>query len=261
MFPVIATPVSAVGEGACENSNTVNTFVGDNLYPPAGGFTNVRGIRSQIFDQQDLDYCTASFDPGHGPSYWVALVPGPGNPYFGNKQAILQIGIIKCQNPLYSVCTGSPRYFWADGGCGVDQAGPVDLGPAPIGGITFAVRRQLNSKYWLTADPVTSGYPTVSLYTDDNNGNISCWAFGAGNPIGAQIYCERWDNGDNCGGLGSSNPIDFTTIRFQVSVDGQWYIPGNAGSPLGPVSCSSATAEMHCIDNGDDRFSTYVVQQ
>ena len=252
--------MAAVGEGPCENANTVNSFVGDKFNPPAGGFTNVRGIRSQIFDQQDLDFCTASFDPGHGSNYWVALVPAPGNPHYNDPEAILQVGVIKCQNPLYAVCTGTPQYFWAAGGCGYAPTAQPFGGTAPVGGITFAVRHIGASTYWLTADPLSSGYPTQQGWTGDDNLAL-CWAFGAGRPVAAQIMCERWDNGDNCGGIGGSNPIDFQTIRFQVSVDGQWYIPGNAGSPLGPVTCAPYHVELHCIDNGDDRFSTYAVQQ
>lgn len=260
LFPVIVAPVAAVGEGGCENLQTVYSHVGDTLHPST--FTNVRGIRSQIFDQQDLDYCTSA-DLGHGPSYWVALQPSYDNPEYNNPEAILQIGVIKCQNAIQSACTGSPRYFWADGGCNGDGPVAIDLGPAPIGGITFAIRHVGNSQYWLTAVPINSNYPTISVYTEPNSTHIGCWALGGGDSrrVAGAVYCERWDNGDNCGGIGSSNPIDFTTIRFWVSVNGQWYIPGNSGSPLGPVSCSSASAELHCIDNGDDRFSTYAVQQ
>lgn len=265
MFPVIATPVSAVGEGGCESLTAINEFIGDRLNPST--FTNVRGIRSQIFDQQDLDTCTGT-DGSNGPSYWVALVPAPGNPSYNDPDAILQIGVIRCHSPLYAVCTGSPRYFWADGGCDggtafKDLPMPQDLGPAPIGGITFAVRHVGNGTYWLTADPVTAGYPTISYYTQPDSWHIGCWAIGGGadRPVAGEVFCERLDRGDNCGGSGGSNPVDFTTIRFQVSVDGQWYIPGNAGSPLGPVTCSSYFSEGHCIDQGDDRFGTYVIQQ
>jgi hypothetical protein len=194
----------------------------------------------------------------------VGLVPAPGNPYYNSATAILQVGIINCTNPSFSVCVGSPRYFWAYGGCG-DNPQPRLFGSnpvPPVGGITFAVRHIGNSTYWLTADPIAEGYATQQGFVYDTNYYINCWGFGGGadKPVGGSIYCERWDRGDSCGGIGAST-IAFTTIRFQVSVDGQWYIPGNSGSPLGPVSCLPYHVELHCVDQGDDRFGTYAVQQ
>ena len=260
LLPIIASPVAAAGEGPCENFSTYNDHVGMHL-EPQGGFANVRGIRSQIFDQQDLDYCTGGNDANHGSLYWVALTPAPGNSQYGNTAAIIQIGVIRCQNIAFNVCTGTPRIFWAAGGCGIVSAPtPVDLGAAPIGGITFAVRRLSGGDHWLTAVNINGTLiaEKTLLYGNDQT---ECWATNNG-PIGSQIFCERLDRGDNCGGAGGGNPINFQDIRYQVSIGGGWSVPGPDNTHGIYTDCRTGHIEHRCVDYSiGNKFDTYVIQQ
>lgn len=257
-FPIFAGTVKAAGEGDCQTASNYNDWAGVNLLPNSQ-FTNVRGVRSLISASNRLVFCDGP-DSGHGPSYWVSLIPGPGNAYYGGDHAIIQIGVIRCDLLFSQACDGTPNIFYAAGGCNDIRPTAEFLADAPTGAITFAVRRVTGGGYWLTA--VQNSVTIAEASISGTARSTSCWASGTGDVTMAQIACERWDPGDNCGA--TTGTIVFDDIRYQQSVDGAWYTPGspNAGHPaLNDTWCFETHVEMHCDVIAADAFRTWVVQQ
>lgn len=245
--------------GPCENPFTNNRHSGFTLQPPAA-FTNVRGVRALVTGQERTIYCTGGTDPTRGPSYWVSIEPGPGNAHYNSVNSILQIGVIRCTNILYDACHGGlPRLFWARGGCNQNLPFPNDLGPAPSGAITFAVRHVGNGSYLLTG--VQNGVTIAVRSVLGDDPYTSCWASGSGDITQGGFYCERLDDGDSCGN--ATSKLTFATIRYQRSVEGSWYAPGNTtgGYPaLTDSQCYEETSEDNCDMDLADRMRLWTVQ-
>src|SRR5690606_35795562 len=105
----------------------------------------------------------------------------------------VQIGIGRCNNPFYAVCTGGLRYVWAVGGCNT-AATPQDLGPANYGSHTYQIQIANppggDTVFQLKIDGVVK--KQISL----NDPRVSCWAWGHRNVAWA---AEKWDAGDGLG--------------------------------------------------------------
>lgn len=249
------SPVAAVGEQACNQEFHSNFHNGITVNPY--NFTTVRGVRAILWSQSRIAMCTNP-DGIHsaGPSYWVAIVPAPGNPQYGNANAILQIGVNQCIQQFTPVCDGQKRLFFAIGGCGgiiPYTPTPQNLltGPtlAPSSDIDFRIFRNSGGASWtLWWNAITAG-KSGSFGVSSSDEALSCWITGN---VSAQYDCERWDHGDACGSPGVGTYVAFRDMRFQKSQDGSWLYPGQVvsgvqyGFSLADSSCTQTLAEDDC---------------
>lgn len=201
----------------------------------------VRGVRAIMYAPYLIDDCidTNGLDSISGPSYWVALVSASGA-----SNAILQIGVVKCMNPIRDACnSGSSKLFWAYGGCNGYVPYPRLLSPTPSSGVELNVKRLSNGYYKLYAD----GVEKASIYKGD--AGISCWADTG--DVDADVSCERWDSGDMCG-----------TSLDRVSAHGVWYQNAIGGSwnqtSFHSGSCQESNSETQCaiLDENSAQFWT-----
>lgn len=215
---------AAAGTVVCDDEIAQNYHVGDWVNPVNGN--NNRGIKADIKIESDYFYpgCTDG-DPAFpwddwgndGPSAWVAITPGPGNPMAGQGHAILQMGIINCNAIGYAPpCTNTftPHFFWARGGCGTEL--PV---PLPIAGTvndnqyySFAIRREDNPvRFELKIDGVLK----QTVYPDD--AALHCWIT---EERQLQVFGETLEQADHIG-TGNHRTV-FWDIRIRYDGSSSW---------------------------------------
>jgi hypothetical protein len=165
-----------------------------------------------------------------GVSAWVAVAPGPTNPN-GSQNAIVQVGIIRCNSPFNASCTNNePRYFWARGGCGANIPVPFDLGSATSGNHNFRVKRDTSpNRYEFFVDDEEVDQ---ILAADDA---IDCWIAGDKE---AQVIGETLDTGDINGRSSAKDSYD----HMRAYRNGSWEdIGGSCGVTTGnthhPMTC------------------------
>jgi hypothetical protein len=267
LFPVIVAPVAAVAPpiaypnvGVCDGD-----IGGDNYWNGItirnANFTTVRGIRAKLYKDANIQRCNdTGFDDVNGPSYWVAIVPSPGNPYYGSGQAIIQVGVIWCFEWLYpgALCDDGgedePQLFWASGGCGspiIDAPNPEPFlaqqyNAAPAGGLWFYITYLGSGDYLLEIES-DSGFHAQRTVS---GGATDCWAANSGttHPVRAAVYCERLDAGDACGGAGTGGHVAARGVKIKKSVGGAWYYPGEFGYglPITEEQCAGSLSDSYC---------------
>jgi hypothetical protein len=217
-------------------------------------FITARGVSAIIYSKDRIAKC---IDPNPldavGASYWVSLQPAPGNPWYGDDNAIIQIGVIWCFDVGSGPCQNgkevAPRLFYAVGGCAGVEPGPIDLAPAPAvpgGGMLFKIERLNGGTYRLSVDD-----PYAAINIPPSNQALSCGWLDS-HPVQAGWYCERFDQSDSCGGAGTGYKVGFRNIREQKAVGGMWFYPGQlvSGTQYGYVlndgSCNADLADDHC---------------
>jgi hypothetical protein len=185
-------PVAAAAYGACVTSGIENFFSGVNKSITNN---NVRNVNTSIDVSSPSDQfrpCTWSLG-NDGASGWLAIIPGAGNPHNGDHEAILQIGIIACNEFWLAACQGNQiRYFWAEGGCGLAIPDPQDLGLANSNSHNYEIRHLDGDVYRMRIDGVTKVSFVASTHDD-----IKCWI--PFNYTMGQWAFERWDRGDGIG--------------------------------------------------------------
>ena len=183
----------------------------------------------------------------NGTMAWVSVEAGNTNPQYGNLDAILQIGIIRCADLGVAACKGNsaaPRYFWAYGGCNGAFPNPRDLGQADYWNHKYQVI-QSGSTWYLTIDGITK----ASIL--NSHSSIACWSSG---DLNAGIFAEKWDRGDS---FGNSSPgedkLRFRNIQYS-------YTSGGLQSPNYTVGGQCPFNEQdHCVfatTNGFNAWTT-----
>lgn len=252
-----AGPVAA-HNNSCQDITTQNLHTSNLI----NGGSSFSGIRSDIDpstivpgpegflacnDSNGLDLVGASMA-------WVAIEPGPDNLYYGITSAILQIGVINCDDLGVTVCDpqGSQglHYFWAHGGCGVlNQPTPNPIGNNP--NVSTISRNYAVYRSYAT--------PTVYNYVLSINGastivdpatdtEISCWINSPS--LQFEVGGERKDNGDDFGS--SSDPTKFLNNQRRTNgVSGLW-------SNVNVGSCEYENGDTGCILPGAFPNSFYI---
>lgn len=230
---VAPSPVAAA-QNNCSNATVTNIWSGRNFTHPSGSI----GVKSVIDPSPRFGPCLNSpaTDPSNGPSAWVALQDN-----LVNGNAILQIGVVTCNDILYAACTGSPRFFWAEGGCNGYDPHPQDLGPADLSSHVYEILKSPSGTQWeIIIDGVQVG-PVVYV----NNAAINCWDTRTDYQVA--WYGERWDGGDSFGiSLGTifSSMAYYNASRAWalISING-CTSQGNTGS--NPAHCDVELANHH----------------
>lgn len=244
-----ATPFAADDAAAwvypCQNGTPQsNLFIGRGPDTAA----NETGVSARLEVGLGFQICDSGFDPNRGSSAWVAITPGQGNNHYGDRDAIVQVGIIQCGETIVypQVCTGvgDVVLFYADGGCNGDGPGPQYLGEASaITTYQLEVRMDATWVYFLVDG---SGIALAR-----NSTHINCWIDGTKD---FEIAGERWDNGDSTGVPG--DPVMFTNMKRKYN--GVWFFLNNSGacelfspvSGLNAAHCTYPTSTSMNIWNG-----------
>lgn len=176
----------------------------------------------------------------NGSSAWVGIVPGTGNPQYGNSNAVVQIGVVDCDSGLYSACLGNdPRLFIAWGGCnGVKPEARTDLGVAPFDQgewwLKFKVTR-FSQKVKFRLD-WSDGQEYVWTYevwnTDPDFADFACWIDGN---TDVQYLFEKKDRADSVGWWDCGTSCAAGFWQLQKYANGVW-------EPLSTVSCDVRNA-------------------
>lgn len=254
LFPVsaIVSPAVAATPGNCTWPGGGNYHNGITADPY--NYNTARGVRATIWSNARIAECIGpNILDDVGASYWVALTPAPGNPSHSDTNAIMQIGVIRCEgatfesdSPCNSGRQNTPRFFWAVGGCSYSPV-PHDFGPALGGAVTFTIYRASTGNYVLEYDNGTQSGSKTILGTDNA---IGCWLTGSGTNASGQFYCERWDTNDACGG--TNDRVAFRDVLMQKSVGGTWFYPGQLingtqyGFAITQGDCTIALSDDHC---------------
>jgi len=219
---------------------------------------SARGVKATIDPYgYTMTHCSnAGIFPNNGASAWVAITPGSGNSYHNNEHAIIQIGIINCDDPLYAACNGTGyRYFWAIGGCGnptQESPYPRDLGAAGAGPHEYEVYKSSDGYWHLHLD----GYHKVGFVGADE-GSVNCWQHGDKE---ASWYGETLDGGDQYSAAGATGVerLQFRDARYQSTVGGAWTNPGWS-DPCDPGATNSTVFDHKCNvwDSYTDRFEIW----
>jgi hypothetical protein len=216
---------------------------------PAGGNTSwVTAAKGYIYIPSSSHFfpCNPTGVGNDGPTAWVSIVPGSGSGNYNNTNAILQIGVVRCNNPAYTACYNSvPHFWWARGGCGIYLPVPMDLGETTWSATHLYEISLLGTVYSLKIDGVTK----ASI--DRSSNPINCWAQ---DDKAAVWSAERWDKGDSSGSNGATNQRNqFTTLRYATPANNVWLSPSitacgitpGAGSGPGRYVCSFGSDSLH----------------
>lgn len=213
--------------------------------------TSIDGAYAEIDPPSDggsfFFNCGAPGTGNDGISAWVALVPGSGNSHYGDRNAILQIGVINCDG-LGAQCDNTNHIFWAAGGCNFNTPVPVDLGETDDAMHTFNVAINGTGTNWLLK---MDGTTLKNIAMSDPA--VNCWDTG---DVAAQIMAERKDRGDSAGANGNTSQRlrmhhlrsrysggyhDFTNAAIAAfnqadgsnNTPGQWQISASHNDTLG----------------------------
>lgn len=165
-----------------------------------------------------------------GSSGWVAIVPGGGNPQLGNNLAILQIGVIACNEFWLAACSGNTlKYFWAEGGCGASAPDPQSLGTANTISHVYEIRHFTDDWYNLKIDGVTK----VS-FLDTEHDDVSCWI--TKSRTKGQWAFERWDRGDGIGDNAHNSLMWSARYMWDPGNNGTWAVPNFSSCSATPTN-------------------------
>jgi hypothetical protein len=222
-FSALPSAVRAVSYGPCVSNPGVNLFMYTEKSSTSRNVRNVRAaiqVSSPVNQFRPCGVWNYTLLAPDGSSGWVSLEPGNLNPKNGDLNAILQIGVIACDELFLAACaSGQIRYFWAEGNCGLSIPSPQDLGVADTSSHVYEIRRWSNGDYDLRRDFVSKIRFAPSTHT-----NVNCWL--PYNLEKAQWAFERWDRGDGVGDgthKGTMNPAYF-----------MWDDPGDSGIWVSP---------------------------
>lgn len=188
----------------------VNNYHGGNYYDPSG--TARIDYVSAFIDPTTAGFrpCTNGIDPlGHnGPSAWIAVAPDANSPQYNNPNAILQLGIVKCDfNNTYC------RYpynslFWARGGCGTYGPSGIDLGQTDHENHRFLIQQATVSgggivwQGWVDNDKV--------FEIPVGHESVGCWANQSDRGTRAYWMGEMFDGGDSWSN--ADDKLNFTSL-------------------------------------------------
>lgn len=204
---------------------------------------NMRGIRADINPSNYSLFGPCAFEDygDDGASLWVALVPGGNNTGGDPYEAILQVGMILCNDAdafspnsacragddfdTYNVAPNYGReFFWAKGGCDhppaaliVDedwQGNPLgfDVG---LGSHSYKIDRKENDVHQNDAHYDLSIDGVVIKDIDADADAIECWIKDSAGNKDVSIQGETWDKGDHLGYDGSSaSTFDDVDVRW-----------------------------------------------
>jgi hypothetical protein len=198
-------------------------------------------------DTIDLKPCT--YNPGNdGASAWVSLTPAPGTSQHGNTDAIIQIGVIRCNSPLEVNCSpGTHKLFWAAAGCNASKPVAV-VSTTTVSfastGHTFTILKYANDDYKLFMDG-TQYFNTIHA----SDWTVNCWA---GDRTEADWYAEAADGGDQITNDNTFNgQIDFDNSRYKGSATGAWFTP-NVADPCDSIEPTNSEHSYGCnVDNNN----------
>jgi len=194
--------------------------------------STMRGVKARIHGSGKLELCNGSFT--NSSSVWIAVVPAPGNPQYGNSNAILQVGFWLDHD------IGVRRIFWARGGCnGNLPFAQYNIAPAGHTPDTswygFDIHR-LSGGSWTVSYSSESGSGSGFLTIAGTNAAVGCWL---NDEVRGQVSTEFKDARDSAGF--SDAHMYIRDIRFQASTEGTWWRPSqlhSSGAQMGyPVSC------------------------
>ncbi len=219
-----AAPAAAYFEACDLVPGVHNHWAGENIVSS----NPVRGVKATINPiGSTFRPCQISGGGQDASLAWVAIVPSSSNTYANDTNAIIQVGIVDCDetgfpNPYSAACEpGTIHFFYAAGGCG-HQPVLLDLGATNDFQHTFEIRHGSTggSYYDFYID---GSNQNVSVISTDNR--LSCW-INQGEQIG-QYDGEIWDKAD--GLADSSNSMIFSGVRF-TTTDGTPTTNPNWGS-------------------------------
>jgi hypothetical protein len=226
---LVASPgiAAAAPYGSCVTGGIANYF---SFVEKASGSNNLRNIKSTIqVSSPTSQFRPCSWNLGNdGSSGWVAIVPGSGNPQLGNSEAILQIGLIACNEFWLGACSGnSLRYFWAEGGCGASIPDPQDLGSTGTTSHVYEIRHF--SDHWYN---LKIGGVTKIAFLDTSHDDVSCWI--TKNFTKGQWAFERWDRGDGIGDTAHNSLMWYANYMWDPGDSGTWTVPNFTSCSASP---------------------------
>jgi hypothetical protein len=263
---LLASPVRAAGDGASQCVDVPNVSRYALEAAKHNGGSDHYGIRSAWFDAQwdsTALLCTG-FIPTFVQSGSAVLINiegwGPGS----NAGTIIQVGLFRgqglCTWPI--PCDGQLHFVWTWGSCvGVSYegcGGPLDLGPTPIdlGVVTTAYAPTFEIFLNCAEGVFNVCEPAVDYWvvTIDNGQDVSIfrtlplsdvpWTIDPGIELKATVFCETWDNGDQCGGT-AFDPYGVVGVQVMNTLHGAWQDPGfkkpcDVADP--PYKCTPSSA-------------------
>lgn len=250
LVPVLAVG-PLVGTVAALGCNGFPAFyhVGGNV--ETFNFTTVRGIKARLWSPERLTLCTGT---PNAISSWVAIVPDPSSPFYGDGgHFILQVGIIKSDLET----GGDARFFMARGGC--NSSLPVAEYPfgtyTPTGWVQVEMYRRSVGGWLLSVLDESSGW-SASMVVSATDPETSCWW---NDPVEGQVAGEMKFAESSVGS--SSGVFNVRNIYFRKSVEGQYLYPSQVVSGTQyayPMSCdfvsdlpdTFGTNTFHCDDPG-----------
>ncbi len=207
---LFAAPVhvaAAVHTYSCTNLTPQNLLTG--RFPNTSD--NETGV-SAAWDPEDYGPCGPADPLGDAGfvTWWVALVPGPTNPYYGHQDAIVQVGVFDCTD--WRCKTNGPEFIWAFGGCNGYLPGPLGLsGATGLGAHTFKVDFFYGPpQSW---NVYIDGVNRVHTQAGDGSSmwaGTSCWIGGDRN---VAISAEKGDQSDDYG----TNGLVVTGMQRRVN--------------------------------------------
>lgn len=256
------TPVLAADAyGPCQSLGTQNHFWESVTLDPSElqPATTFRGVKANAWSRSRIQTCTTGWD--RTSTYWISLVPAPGNPN-NSIDTILQIGVIQCGIDFApgSICDDGGEtqkwIFYAKGGCAGIQPTTQKIAVAPDGGVDLEIHRNTGASYTLQYSTASEG---GSITVQGADPAISCWLTGSGDNASVQIACERFDLGDGCGY--DISPVTLQNIYVQKAVNGGWYNPGFSQSDcrISAIGGSSNT-NGHCFVYSSNKVQFWTTQ-
>ena len=214
-FAFAPTVLASTG-GACINGGGTHhwaTVIKDTA-------STINGVYSQVHTASGFFFhCTTAGSHDDGSQAWVALEPGTGSSHWADTNAILQIGVINCDENA-SQCDGTPHLVWASGGCNLHTPTYHDLGSTSYGTHSYEIAT-VGSSFVLYADG------SAKKYIGYSDASINCWS---GDDKRFEVGAERWDAGDSSGANGNtSQRLQFNFIQYFTST---WF---NAGT----ITCNN----------------------
>lgn len=238
---------------------------------------NMRGIRADFTpsDWSLFGPCAWGVWGNDGVYSYISIGPAPNNDEWGNGNAILQLGVILCNDAGNATCKAqvSPaedapnygrRFAWAYGGCS-----PVTL-PIPIlitqdingnhidpgiGKHTYAIRRDQDDEHRAAIhyDLKIDG-DTVAIVDPDQSG-VSCWIKDSHGDKQVDFQMEALDRGDHFGNANARS--EFRDMDVRTSTNSNWV-------NWGPTNCVTVVVtgehENTCgyFDWGGGETSIYI---
>lgn len=208
-------PDSYVTQQATTCTDEYNAlYQGGNFYDPSG-VARVDYV-SAFIDPTVAGFqpCSGGFDPLgiNAPSVWVAIAPDANSPQYNNPNAILQLGIVKCDYGQAYCDYPYNRIFWARGGCGAYGPSGIDLGRTD----------HESHRYLIQQATVTGGGIVWQGWVDNDkvfeipvgHESVGCWANQSDRGTRAYWMGELFDGGDSWSN--ADDKLNFTTLYRSV---------------------------------------------